>query len=172
MRLTTPVTSGLSAAAALVLLTACGGGDSDATASSSASSTASSAAGSSSPAESGAATDEESVTFCTDAETVLAEVGPGIEAATPETIPAALQQVVDGFDTLSPPAAIATDFGTLRDAYATLLESANANDLTTPEGESAFQAVFADVTSEATAAETAVGDWIDTNCANAATPTS
>jgi hypothetical protein len=169
MRLTTTVTSGLSAAAALVLLTACGGSESGATASSSASS---SAAGSSGPAESSAATDDESVAFCTEAEAVLTEVGPQLESATPETIPSVLQQVVDGFDTLTPPAAIEGDFGTLRDAYATLLESANANDLTTPEGESAFQAVFADVTSEATTAETAVGDWIDTNCADGATPTS
>ncbi|QNG36351.1 hypothetical protein F1C76_06900 [Geodermatophilaceae bacterium NBWT11] len=142
MRLTTTVTSGLSAAAALVLLTACGGADSDATASSSA---GSSAAGSSGPAESSAATDDESVAFCTEAEAVLTEVGPQLESATPETIPSVLQQVVDGFDTLTPPAAIEGDFGTLRDAYATLLESANANDLTTPEGESAFQAVFSDV---------------------------
>ncbi|MCW2582940.1 MAG: hypothetical protein JWQ53_1730 [Klenkia sp.] len=160
MRLSTTVTSGLSAAAALVLLTACGGSD--------VADPASSGAAGSSPAETTAAeADEETVTFCTDAETVLTEVGPQLETATPETIPSVLQQVVDGFDTLVPPAAIETDFGTLREAYATLLESADANDLTTPEGESAFQAVFADVTSEATTAETAVGDWIDATCANA-----
>ncbi len=166
MRLSTVTKTALSAAAALVLLTACGGADEESTAAGSSGSSGSSAASTSSSSEqtTSEAPAEDVAAFCQQGQAVVADVSSQLSTATPETIPGVLQQVVAGLDTLTPPADLAGDFTVLRDAYAQLSDAASSVDLTTEDGQAAFQQTYNDVTAQATSAEEAVGTWIQDNC--------
>lgn len=168
MRLTTVLTTGLSASAALVLLTACGGSSEE-------ESTAAGGSSSAAAAETteSAAPDDEAEAFCTEGQALFSELDTQVSTAGPAELPGILQQVVAAMDSLTPPAEIESDFGTLRDAYDGLATTAAGLDLSTPEGQSQFTAAAGELTTSAQPAEDAVSTWTEQNCATASTaPTS
>ncbi|MCO7218810.1 hypothetical protein [Klenkia sp. PcliD-1-E] len=155
-----PALAALSATA-LLGLAACGGSD-DSAAPAPSSAATSSAAPSSSATPEG---DSEAQAFCTESEAALAELQGQLEAATPDQLSTLLPQLVSTLDTLQPPADITAPFHTLRDAYDQLAQVASANDLTTPEGQAAFQQATSDLSSTAQPAEDEISSWTDANCA-------
>ncbi|SCX45656.1 hypothetical protein SAMN03159343_1640 [Klenkia marina] len=156
-----PALAALSATA-LLGLAACGGSsDDDATPSAGGSSAAQT---SSSSAEDGGDTDAQAASFCTESQTTLDGFDDQLDAAGPEGLAPILSQVVDALDALDAPAAVAGDLQTLRDAYDQLGQVASANDLTTPEGQQAFQDAYAEIQPQAQPAEDAVEAWTDANC--------
>ncbi|SDF97305.1 hypothetical protein [Klenkia brasiliensis] len=165
-----PALAALSATA-LLGLAACGGSDDTAAAPSSSAAGTSSAAPSSSADATGSA-DAEAQAFCTEGEAALSGLQDQVETATPDQFATLLPQLVSTLDTLEPPADIAPAFQTLRDAYDQLAQAATANDLTTPEGQAAFQQAASDLGSTAQPAEDELSAWTDANCAGTASPTS
>ncbi|MEI4270345.1 hypothetical protein TEK04_01295 [Klenkia sp. LSe6-5] len=166
-----PALAALSATA-LLGLAACGGSDDDSAAATSAGTSAEQTSSSSAETSTGAG-DDQTATFCTEAEQSLDGFDDELDAAGPEGLVTILPQVVDAIDALDPPAAIAGDVQTLRDAYDQLAQAAAANDLTTPEGQQAFQDAYAQLQPTAQPAEDALEDWTDANCADdGASPTS
>jgi predicted RNA-binding Zn ribbon-like protein len=165
-----PALAALSATA-LLGLAACGGSDGDSTATGSTSGS-SAAAPSSSAAESGSA-DDQTTAFCTEGQDSLDQFDDQLDAAGPEGLATILPQVVDAIDALDPPAAVADSVQTLRDAYDQLAQAAAANDLSTPEGQQAFQDAYAQIQPTAQPAEDALEQWTDANCpGDDAAPTS
>ena len=159
-------------ATALLGLAACGGTDDSATATSSSAAGTSSAASNSAEA-SGGSTDPQAQTFCTDAESALSELQGQVETATPDQYATLLPQLVATLDSLEPPAEIAPAFQSLRDSYDQLAQAATSNDLTTPEGQAAFEQAANTIASQGQAAETELSSWTDANCASSsAAPTS
>ena len=157
--------TGLSVAA-LVVLTACGSDDeaSDAAATST-------AAGSSSAAGSGTAGSSaapsggvEAQTFCTEAEQAFAEISNGVDAADPSSLDAALDQSVDAFDRIEPPAEIAADWDALQQAFAGLRDAVAGVDLDTSEGQVAVQQAVADLESESADPQARVQAYVDAHC--------
>ena len=163
-----PALAALSATA-LLGLAACGGSSDDE--SSSASSSSTSAAGSSS-AETSDTDDVQVQAFCADVEQVSTELSSQLETATPEQLPALLQQAVDSLDELDPPAEIADAVSTTQDTYQQLVDTVATLDLSTPEGQQAFSDAATQLGLGSTPAETEIDDWTTANCDASATPTS
>lgn len=165
-----PALAALSATA-LLGLSACGSGSDDAASPSTGGSSAEQTGSGAEQTDAGG--DEQALAFCTDAESSLSQFEADLEASGPEGLATILPQVVATLDSLDPPADIAEDFGTLRDAYDQLSQAATTNDLTTPEGQQAFQAALTDLESTAQPAEDALQAWTDANCPDgSASPTS
>lgn len=181
MRITTALKAGLSAFAAILALTACGGGsDSENTA---AESTSSSPATSSSAVSTSSSTsaptsvsqepDAEALAFCTEARNAFAGLKDDLAQATPDQLGGLLRQVVGTLDTLSPPAEIDTAFATLRNGYDRLATTVEGVDLSTPDGQTQFQAAFTELRSTVQPAQNELETWTDDNCpAESSTPTS
>src|SRR3954471_10018442 len=157
--------TGLSVAA-LVLLTACGADDeaSDAAATSTAagpSSAAGSSAAGSSAAPSG---DAEAQTFCTEAEQAFTEISNGLDAADPNNLGAALDQSVNAFDQIEPPAEIASDWDALQQAFAGLRDAVAGVDLNTTEGQTAVQQAVSDLEARTADPQARVQQYVDGHC--------
>src|SRR3954451_16218245 len=164
--------TGLSVAA-LVVLTACGADDeaSDAATTSTAagpsSAAGSSAAGSSTAGSSTAPSgDAEAQTFCTEAEQAFAEISNDLDAADPSSLDTALDQSVDAFDRIEPPAEIAADWDALQQAFAGLRDAVAGVDLDTSEGQVAVQQAVADLQSESADPQARVQAYVDAHCGN------
>src|SRR3954468_9599498 len=116
--------TGLSVAALLVL-TACGADDEAPGAAAPSTAAARSSAAGACPAASSTAPsgDAEAQTFCTEAEQAFAEISNGLDAADPSSLDAALDQSVDAFDRIEPPAEIAADWDALQQAFAGLRDA-------------------------------------------------
>ncbi|MGY1830513.1 hypothetical protein ACI8AA_08815 [Geodermatophilus sp. SYSU D01180] len=167
--------SAVAAVAAAVLLTACGGGDgsgSEEAAESTAASTSSSAESSGSPSSSSAGSDDPAVAaFCEQAGQ-YEELGNQLTAATPEQLPGLLQQAAAAFDSVQPPAEIASDWQVVGDAVQAFSDTANSVDLTTPDGQAQLQAAAQQFVTVAQGPEaTNVAQFGEQNC-GAAAPTS
>ncbi|MGY1782073.1 hypothetical protein [Geodermatophilus sp. SYSU D01036] len=167
--------SAVVAAAAAVVLTACGGSDgsgSEETAESTAASTSSSAESSGSPSgPSGASDDPAVAAFCEQA-AQYEELGNQLSAATPEQLPGLLQQAAAAFDTVQPPAEIASDWQVVGDAVQAFSDTANSVDLTTPDGQAQLQTAAQEFVTVAQGPEaTNVARFGEQNC-GAAAPTS
>jgi hypothetical protein len=152
--------------AVLVVLTACGGSDdaaSDAAATSSAAT--SSAAGSSAAGSSQApAGDAEAQAFCTEAQQAFAQISNDLDAADPNSLGAALDQSVDAFDQIEPPAEIASDWDALQQAFAGLRDAVAGVDITTTEGQARVQQAVADLETQAADPQARVQQYVDTHC--------
>ncbi|GAB3310015.1 hypothetical protein GCM10027451_20080 [Geodermatophilus aquaeductus] len=170
--------SALVAAAAAVLLTACGGADgsgSEETAESTSADTSSSAApstGSSSAGSSSAGSSDPAVAaFCQQA-AQYEELGNQLTAATPEQLPGLLQQAAAAFDSVQPPAEIASDWTVVGDAVQAFSDTANSVDITTPDGQARLQTAAQEFVTVAQGPEaTNVAQFGEQNCGGAA-PTS
>ncbi|MGY1711647.1 hypothetical protein ACI8AC_19275 [Geodermatophilus sp. SYSU D00758] len=160
-------------AAAVVLLTACGGSSDEETA---ATATATSSATSSSAAPStseGPATspDPAAAGFCTEVQTVFADLTTAFQTATPEQLPTLLDDVIGAFDTVEAPPAIEADWNALGDALRQLQSSVAGLDLSTPEGQQAYTEAEARLSTQVVEAQTNVTEYVLANCQTAA-PTS
>ncbi|GAB3194950.1 hypothetical protein GCM10027261_14070 [Geodermatophilus arenarius] len=169
--------SAVVAAAAAVLLTACGdGGDgsgSGEAAESTAASTSSSAESSGDPSgSSSAGSDDPAVAaFCEQA-AQYEELGNQLSAATTEQLPGLLQQAAAAFDSVQPPAEIASDWQVVGDAVQAFSDTANSVDLSTPDGQAQLQTAAQQFVTVAQGPEaTNVTEFGEQNC-GAAAPTS
>ncbi|MGY1726131.1 hypothetical protein ACI79J_04080 [Geodermatophilus sp. SYSU D01062] len=167
--------SAVVAAAAAVVLTACGGSDgsgSEEAAESTAASTSSSAESSGSPSSSSGASDDPAVAaFCEQA-AQYEELGNQLSAATPEQLPGLLQQAAAAFDSVQPPAEIASDWQVVGDAVQAFSDTANSVNLTTPDGQAQLQTAAQEFVTVAQGPEaTNVARFGEQNC-GAAAPTS
>ncbi|MGY1741919.1 MULTISPECIES: hypothetical protein [unclassified Blastococcus] len=128
-------------------------------------SSSSSSSSSSSPSAGGGEFDE----FCTDGEQVFGEVDEAFDDAEGmgvEALVAALQQAVDAFDALEPPAEIADDWEESRTGFADLRDAVAAIDPAAPDAEQQALELIADAQSFVGPAFERVGTWIDENCPN------
>jgi len=170
-----PSRSALVAAAAAVLLTACGGSDgsgSEESAESTSADTSSSAAPStgSSSSSSSASDDPAVAAFCQQA-AQYEELGNQLTAATPEQLPGLLQQAAAAFDSVQPPAEIASDWQVVGDAVQAFSDTANSVDITTPDGQAQLQTAAQEFVTVAQGPEaTNVAQFGEQNC-GAAAPT-
>jgi ABC-type transport system substrate-binding protein len=176
--LTSRSRSGLVAAAAAVLLTACsGGGPAAEEAAESTSADTSTTSASSSPTEptsSSAApstsADPAVAQFCAQAAS-FNELGSQLTSATPEQLPPLLQQAAGAFDSVQPPAEIASAWQAVGDAVQAFADTANSVDVTTPEGQTQLQGAAQQFVSVANGPDgTAVQQFGATNCGTGGTP--
>ena len=168
----------LFAATAALLLTAgsCGGGgegsSSEESAEVTSAETSSSAASSTGATSSSAASDDPAVAqFC--AQTAqYQDLANQLVSTPPEQQPPLVQEAAAAFDTVQPPAEIASDWQTLGDAVQAYSDSLNTVDPSTPEGQQQLQAAAQDFVTVAGGPEgTAVQQFAQANCGTAA-PTS
>ncbi|MGR7024192.1 hypothetical protein [Geodermatophilus sp. URMC 62] len=166
-------------AAAAVLLTACGGGgegsdnaeESAEVTSAETSSSAASSTGAGSSAATSTSDDPAVAQFCAQA-AQFDELGNQLTAATPEQLPGLLQQAAAAFDSVQPPAEIASSWQVVGDAVQAFSDTANSVDATTPEGQQQLQTAAQDFVGVAGGPDgTAVQQFGQANCASAA-PTS
>ena len=160
---------------AAAVLTACGGSDEgssdSASSSSSSTSSSSSAAETSSAAPSSAGDDPAVAAFCAQA-AQFNELGNQLTAATPEQLPGLLQQAASAFDTVQPPAEIASSWQVVGDAVQRFADTANTVDLASPEGQTQLQTAAQDFVGVASGPDgTAVQEFGATNCGETAPTT-
>ena len=165
--------------AAAVALTACGGSDenpdsaasSSGTSSSSSSSSSASETSSSSAPSSGASDDPAVAQFCAQA-AEFNELGNQLTAATPEQLPGLLQQAAGAFDSVQPPAEIASSWQVIGDAVQSFADTANSVDINTPDGQSQLQTAAQQFVTVASGPDgTAVQEFGQANCTEAAPTT-
>ena len=178
--LTSRSRSGLVAAAAAVLLTACSGGGSEAeeaaestsadTSSSSASASGTTSEESSSAPASSTSNDPAVAQFCAQAAS-FDELGNQLTSATPEQLPPLLQQAAGAFDSVQPPAEIASAWTAVGDAVQAFADTANSVDVTTPEGQTQLQGAAQQFVTVANGPDgTAVQEFGAANCSTGGTP--
>jgi hypothetical protein len=101
---------------------------------------------------------------------MFGEVGDALDAAQgrgPAAIADALQQVVDAFDALEPPAVIGQDWAASQDGFAQLRDAVAAIDPSAPDAAAQADAALDSGETTVGPAFTRVGDWIDEHCPNA-----
>ncbi|MGX5656073.1 hypothetical protein ACWKWC_14970 [Geodermatophilus nigrescens] len=175
MRSLTLLSRSALAVAAAAVLTACGGSDegsSDSASSSSSSTSSSSSASQTSSAAPSSASDDPAVAaFCTQV-AQFTELGNQLSAASPEQLPGLLQQAAAAFDSVQPPAEIASSWQVLGDGVQRFADTANGVDLATPEGQSQLQTAAQDFLGVASGPDgTAVQEFGAANCGEAAPTT-
>jgi hypothetical protein len=176
MRSLTVLSRSAMVVAAAVALTACGGSDESsdpaASSSSTSSSSSSSASETSSPAPESSASDDPAVAqFCAQA-AEFTELGNQLTAATPEQLPGLLQQAAGAFDSVQPPAEIASSWQVIGDAVQSFADTANSVDVNTPDGQSQLQTAAQQFVTVASGPDgTAVQDFGQANCTEAAPTT-
>ncbi|RFU23196.1 nucleotidyl cyclase domain-containing protein [Geodermatophilus marinus] len=158
-------------AAAVVLLTACGGSSDEEPAATATSSATSSSAASSTPEDPTASPDPAAAEFCSEVQTVFADLTTAFQTATPEQLPTLLEDVIGAFDTVEAPPAIEADWTALGDALRQLQSSVAGLDLSTPEGQQAYAEAEAQLSTQVVEAQTNVTEYVVANCQPAA-PTS
>jgi hypothetical protein len=157
--------TGLSVAA-LVVLTACGADDeaSEAAATSTAAGPSSAAGSSTAGSSTAPSGDAEAQTFCTEAEQAFTEISNGLDAADPSSLDAALDQSVDAFDRIEPPAEIAADWDALQQAFAGLRDAVAGVDLNTTEGQTAVQQAVTDLETQTADPQARLQQYVDAHC--------
>ncbi len=174
----------LVAATAAVLLTSCSGGGSgseeaaESTSADTSSSASSSSASPSSPSGTSSSAPAPSTSndpavaqFCSQAAS-FNELGNQLGAATPEQLPGLLQQAADAFDSVQPPAEIATSWQAVGDAVQTFADRAATIDVSTPEGQTELNTAAQDFVDVANGPDgTAVQQFGQANCGGAAPTT-
>ena len=162
---------------AAAVLTACGGSDegssdSAASSSSTSSSASSSAGGTSSSAPAPSTSNDPAVAqFCAQA-AEFNELGNQLTAATPEQLPGLLQQAAGAFDTVQPPAEIASSWQVIGDAVQSFADTANSVDINSPDGQTQLQTAAQQFVSVASGPDgTAVQEFGQANCAETAPTT-
>ncbi|SCX45652.1 hypothetical protein SAMN03159343_1639 [Klenkia marina] len=165
MRLTTPLKSVLAGCAALALLTACGGGSDD-TSSSSSGSSSSATSTSSSAAETSADLDAESAAFCADTVSAFDELTTAFTNAgtDPTTLPALVAQASERLNGITPPDEISSQWTEFTSALSTASAGIQGLDLSTPEGQQQFTAVFSQLQTSGAQAQTELQDYLTTTC--------
>jgi hypothetical protein len=165
----------LVAGAAAVLLTAasCGGGGEGSTSEEAAESTSadtpsaasSPASPTSSPAPGSGAGDDPAVAqFCSQA-AQFNELGDQLSAATAQQLPGLLQQAAGAFDSVQPPAQIASSWTAVGDAVQAFSDTANSIDVSTPEGQTQLQTAAQQFVTVASGPDgTAVQEFGQANC--------
>ena len=160
-----PSSALLPTAAALLVLTACGGGSDDATSapgSAAGSSTAAPSSSAAAPSSSGGA---DVAAFCTQAGSVLTELNSAFQGASePTQLPALLDQASVSLQAVEPPAEIADSWAGFSGAIGQLAEASRQVDLSTAEGQARFSEQYATLTSQATADQEAVDQYVTANC--------
>ncbi|MGY1651205.1 hypothetical protein [Geodermatophilus sp. SYSU D01119] len=160
---------------AAAVLTACGGSDegsSDSASSSSSSSSASSSAPETSSAAPSSASDDPAVqAFCTQV-AQFSDLGNQLGTASPEQLPGLLQQAAAAFDSVEPPAEIASSWQVLGDGVQQFADTAGSVDLGTPEGQTQLQTAAQDFLGIANGPDgTAVQEFGAANCGETAPTT-
>jgi hypothetical protein len=163
MRLTSNfVRTALTGAAAVALLTACGGGSDNSSASStSASKTTSSAATSTSAGPTGA-----DAAFCTQVGQLVTQL-TGLQAAQPAQVPAMLQQLAAGFQSVQPPAAVAADWQALGAGLQQFGTAVASIDVNTAQGQAQLQAAEQQALAAAAPHQGNISAWVLSNCGGA-----
>lgn len=162
--------SALAGAAAVVLLTACGGSEAEEPAAASGSSAP--ATSSSAPSGESTAPDPAAQEFCGQLTSAFTELEGALGATSPEDVAGQLPEVVTRLEQVEAPADISGDWGALLDGLRRLSETASTLDLGTPEGQQAYTAAEAEIGQGLGPAQTALSDYVVTNCSpTSASPT-
>jgi hypothetical protein len=159
----------LASAAATVLLTACGD-DSDDSDGAAGSSSGSSSGSATAGASSSGGGDGDTSAFCSEAQGVFAQISSAFDAAEGEGVDAAvplLDDAVDAFDDLEPPAAIEEDWQTLRDGFADLRDAVSDIDPDAPDARDRGQAAVDEVEGDIGPSLTSLDSWFGENCTGA-----
>jgi hypothetical protein len=156
------VRTAVTGAAAIALLTACSGGSDNSSASStSASKTTSSAATSTAAGPTG--TD---AAFCQAVPQLVTQLGT-LQAAQPAQVPAILQQLSTGFQAVTPPAAIASDWQALGAGLQQFATAISSIDVSTPQGQQQLAAAEQQATAAAAPHQGNISAWVLSNCGGA-----
>ena len=173
-RISRPIaTALLTAAASTLLLTGCGDDADDSTEPASDSSAPGGASSSSSSDDGG--TDVDPAAFCADAEQVFGRLSEAFEAVEGESLDAAvpvLDQAVDAFDELEPPAEIGDDWQTVRGGFADLRDAVDAIDASAPDAEAQAEAAVQDIEADISPSLERVDAYYSENCETGAAPAS
>ncbi len=166
----------LVAAAAAVLLTSCSGGGS--ASEEAAESTSADTSTSAAPEEdtsgasggSGGSEDPAVAAFCAQS-SEFSELGNRLAAATPDQLPGLLQETAGAFDSVQPPAEIASAWQAVGDAVQSFADQAGTIDATTPEGQAQLQTAAQEFVAVANGPDgTAVQQFGQANCGTGGTP--
>lgn len=104
------------------------------------------------------------VTFCAEGQAVFGQLSLALQNPEPTEIPGLLRQASDAFADVTAPPDIASDFETLRTAYAQLADVAAPLDLSTAEGKAEFQTSYQEIAGPALPAQDALSAWTQANC--------
>jgi hypothetical protein len=151
--------AGLAGVAAVVLLTSCGGNNSTSSSSSGSSATTSSSSAASS-GSAGASGSE----FCTQAVSVLSQLGSAAQVQDPTQLGPVLQQAATQLKSLNPPSAIATDWNALVNAVSQLGQAASTTDFTNAEQAQAFQQQASELQTQLGGSEAKVQSYLTNQC--------
>ena len=110
--------------------------------------------------------------FCGQLTTAFTELEGSLAATTPQGVADRLPETVDRLSQVQAPAGIADDWNALLDGLRRLSDTVGTLDLATPEGQQAYADASTRIGQEIGPAETALSDYVATNCdMSSASPT-
>ena len=158
--------AGLVLAAAIAVLAACSGGGSPSASSSSPARTSSAPASTTAAGPTGA-----DAVFCQQVSQLVTELAT-VQSASPEQVPALLQQLVSNVDKVQPPAAIASDWQALGNGLRQFQTALGSVDVSTPAGQAQLKQREAQAIAAASAPQGNITAWVLSNCGSGIPATS